>query len=304
MQQAVHLTPGAVDAAIGELERVLGKEYVITERAEREFYSQDVYRSGELPAAIIRPGSTDELSRALKAIAPAGLPIVPRGGGMSYTDGYLPKRANSIMVDMLRMNRVVTVDVDDQYVTVECGRTWKDLFDELAPRGVRTPYYGPLSGLRSSVGGALSQGSIFLGSGRYGAAAESVIGLDVVLVDGTVLRLGSHANRNGEPFFRQFGPDTMGMFLSDCGALGIKTVATFRLVRPLPESRFMSFSFTSHTALFAALAEVARADVVSECFGFDPGLQAVRMKRSSLAADVKALGSVVQHSGGILKGLK
>jgi glycolate oxidase len=304
MQQAVHLMPGAVDAAIGELERVLGKSYVITDRAELEFHSQDVYRAGELPAAIIRPGSTEELSRALKAIAPAGLPIVPRGGGMSYTDGYLPRRANSIMVDMLRMNRVVQVDADDCYVTVECGRTWKHLFDELAPRGVRTPYYGPLSGLRSSVGGALSQGSIFLGSGRYGAAAESVVGLDVVLADGTVLKLGSHANRNGEPFFRQFGPDTMGMFLSDCGALGIKTVATFRLIRPLPESRFLSYSFTSHTALFSAMAEVARADVVSECFGFDPGLQAVRMKRSSLTADVKALGNVVQNSGGLLKGLK
>jgi FAD/FMN-containing dehydrogenase len=208
------------------------------------------------------------------------------------------------MVDMLRMNRVVDVNPDDAWVTVECGSTWKALYDELAPRGVRTPYYGPLSGLRSSVGGALSQGSIFLGSARYGTAAESVIGLDVVLVDGTVLKLGSHANRNGAPFMRGMGPDLMGMFLSDTGALGIKTVATFRLVRPQPESRYLSFSFDAHTALFAAMAEVARADVVSEQFGFDPGLQAVRMKRASLAEDAKALRHVVKSAGGVLKGLK
>jgi FAD/FMN-containing dehydrogenase len=304
MQQAIQLMPGAVDGAIAELERILGREYVITDRAEREFYSTDVYRSGELPAAVIRPGSTEELSRALQAIAPARLPIVPRGGGMSYTDGYLPKQANAIMVDMLRMQRVLAVNPDDCWVTVECGSTWKALYDQLAPRGVRTPYWGPLSGLRSSVGGALSQGSIFLGSGRYGAAAESVIGLDVVLVDGTVLHLGSHANQHGDPFYRQFGPDLMGMFLSDCGALGIKTAATFRLVRPQPESRFLSFSFDTHTALFAAMAEVARADVVSEQFGFDPGLQAVRMKRVSLTEDVKAGFKVMTGSGGVIKGLK
>lgn len=304
MSQAIHLMPGAVEGALNELRRVLGAERVVTDRGELEFHSQDVYRSGKLPAALIRPVSTEQLAEALQAIAPSGLPIVPRGGGMSYTDGYLPALDNSIMIDVQAMNRVVNIDVEDGYVTVDCGATWKELFDALAPHGVRTPYYGPLSGLRSTVGGALSQGSMFLGSGRYGAAAESVIGLDVVLVDGTILRLGAHANRNGEPFFRQFGPDTLGMFLSDCGALGIKTRATFRLIRPQTESRFLSFSFRSHEALFAAMAEVARAEVVSEQFGFDPGLQAVRMKRASLREDAKVLGKVVGNSGGVLKGLK
>ena len=304
MQQAVQRISDNTDRAIAALVQVMGQEHVITDPDERAFYAQDVYRGGQLPAAIIRPASTDELSRALKALAPFGLPVVPRGGGMSYTDGYLPARADSIMVDMLRMRRVLAVNPDDTYVTVECGSTWKDLFDVLAPRGVRTPYYGPLSGLRSSIGGALSQGSIFLGSGRYGTAAESVVGLDVVLVDGTVLKLGSHANKNGAPFFRQSGPDLMGIFLSDTGALGVKTVATFRLIRPLPEARFLSFSFDSHAALFAAMAEVARMDVVSEQFGFDPGLQAVRMKRASLSEDVKSLGNVMKAAGSGLKALK
>ncbi len=290
--------------AITELRRVLGATQVITEANELAFYSQDVYRGGELPAAIIRPGSTQELSVALKAIAPAGLAVVPRGGGMSYTDGYLPSRRDSIMVDMLRMSQIVTVNPDDAYVTVECGSTWKSLFDALAPRGVRTPYFGPLSGLRSSIGGAISQGSMFLGSGRYGTAADAVVGLDVVLVDGTVLHLGSHASRNGAPFFRQFGPDTLGSFLSDCGAFGIKTVATLRLIRPQPEPRFLSFALDSHAAFFAAMAEIARCDVVSEQFGFDPGMQAVRMKRASLTEDVKALGNVMKAAGGGLKAIK
>jgi len=289
---------------IADLVQVLGRERVVTDPGELAFHSEDVYRRGEMPAALIRPADTEQLSAALKAIAASGVAVVPRGGGMSYTDGYLPTRAGSVMVDMLSMNRVVTIDAEDCYVTVECGATWKQLFDALAPHGVRTPYYGPLSGLRSSIGGALSQGSIFLGSGRYGAVAESVIGLDVVLIDGTVLQLGSHASRNGEPFFRQVGPDMLGMFLSDCGALGIKTRATFRLIRPQTESRYLSFTFRSHRELFTAMAEVARSEVVSEQFAFDPGLQAVRMKRASLTEDAKALGKVVQNSGSLLKGLK
>lgn len=286
------------------LTNILGPDHVVRDPEELRFYSTDVYNQGELPLAIIRPGSSEELSAALKAIAPSGLPIVPRGGGMSYTDGYLPARPQSVMVDMLRLDRIREVNAADAYVTVECGATWKGLYDALEPQRVRTPYWGPLSGLRSSIGGALSQGSMFLGSGRYGAAAESVIGLDVVLADGSLLHLGSHANQNGVPFFRQHGPDLLGLFLSDTGALGIKTVATLRLIRPLTETRFLSFSYGNHRDLLAAMAEIGRSDLVSELFAFDPGLQAQRMKRTSLLADVKSLGKVMQAAGGGLKALK
>lgn len=291
-------------ALLDELTALLGADNVLTGEAERRFYSQDVYREGRLPLAVIRPGSADELVAALRAIAREGLAVVPRGGGMSYTDGYLPQRDNSISIDLLRLNRVLEVNAEDGYVTVECGATWQSLLEALAPLGVRTPYWGPLSGQKATIGGALSQGSMFLGSGRYGAAAESVLGLDVVLVDGTVLKLGSHANAFGVPFFRQYGPDTMSLFLSDTGALGIKTRATFRLVRPQPESRHLSFQFVSAADLFTAMGAVARADVVSECFAFDPGLQGMRMKRARLTDDVKTLGKVMKAAGGGLAGLK
>ncbi|MBV6416559.1 MAG: hypothetical protein CMLOHMNK_01153 [Steroidobacteraceae bacterium] len=289
---------------LDELSALLGAAHVLMDATERRFYAQDVYREGPLPLAVIRPGTTDELVGALRAIARAGLAVVPRGGGMSYTDGYLPKHERCVTVDLLRMDRVVEVNAEDNYVTVECGATWRSLFEALAPHGVRTPYWGPLSGQKSTVGGALSQGSMFLGSGRYGVAADSVLGLDVVLVDGTLLRLGSHANGRGEPFFRQYGPDTMSMFLSDTGALGIKTRATLRLVRPQPQSRHLSFQFATSKELFAAIGAVARADVVSECFAFDPGLQGMRMKRARLTEDVKTLGKVIKAAGGGLAGLK
>jgi FAD/FMN-containing dehydrogenase len=306
MQQAVDLTSAVnrVSSALAALERVAGTASVVTDPDERRFFAHDVYRAGELPAAILRPASTEALVEGLRALAPFGLPVVPRGGGMSYTDGYIPACADAVMIDLQRLDRVVAINPEDGYVTVECGITWKALDDALAPHGMRTPYWGPLSGLRSTVGGALSQGSIFLGSGRYGPVAESVLGLDVMLVDGTVLRLGSHANGRGAPFFRQFGPDTMGMFLSDTGALGIKTRATFRLIRRPAEARYLSFEYATARELLTAMAAVAREDVVSECFAFDPGLQAVRLRRSSLGSDVRTLGKVMKAAGGGLSGLK
>ncbi|MFO1455009.1 MAG: FAD-binding oxidoreductase [Steroidobacteraceae bacterium] len=300
--QAVPQDPHVVAGVIATLRRLLGEQHVLTDHAEREFYSQDVYRAGQLPAAVIRPGSVEELAAALQAIAPAGLPLVPRGGGMSYTDGFLPAQHDSITLDLLRLDRVLEINPDDCYVTVECGATWKRLCDALEPHGVRTPYYGPLSGLYATIGGALSQGSVFLGSGRYGTAADSVIGLDVMLADGSILKLGSHANRNGQPFFRQVGPDTMAMFLSDSGSLGIKLRASFRLVRPQRESRNLSFCFDTAAQLFGAMGEVAREDVASEQFAIDPALQAVRLKRVSLREDARALGQLVKGTGG-LKGL-
>ncbi len=295
---------GRVDAALDALRETLGDARVVTDESERRFYSEDVYRSGLLPAAVIRPDSTEQLAAALRALAPHGLPVVPRGGGMSYTDGYLPVEADSISVDLLGLDRIIAINAEDRYVTVECGVTWKALHDALEPYGLRTPYWGPLSGLRSTIGGALSQGSIFLGSGRYGPVAESVLGLDVVLVDGSVLRLGAHAIDRGVPFFRQFGPDTLGVFLSDTGALGIKTRATFRLIERPAASRHLSFVFDTHVALLSAMADVARSDVVSEAFAFDPGLQAVRMKRASLGEDVRTLGKVIKAAGGGLSGIK
>ncbi|MFO0450874.1 MAG: FAD-binding oxidoreductase, partial [Pseudomonadota bacterium] len=290
--------------AVADLIAALGADSVLLDDADRQFYAQDVYGAGPPPLAVARPASVEALAQAVRIATAAGLAVLPRGGGMSYTDGYLPVRSESITLDLAALNRVVAIDAEDRYVTVECGATWKELHDALAPHGLRTPYWGPLSGLRSTIGGALSQGSIFLGSGRYGPVAESLLGLDVVLPDGSVLATGAHANGRGEPFFRQFGPDLTGLFAGDCGALGVKARATLKLVPVPAATEHLSFGFDDADTLFAVMADLARADLASECFAFDPGLQKQRMKRTSLAADAKALGNVRKAAGSGLSALK
>jgi FAD/FMN-containing dehydrogenase len=289
---------------IGRLHGLLGGDNVLTGAAELQFHSQDVYGSSIEPLAIARPGSVDELAATVRLITEAGHAVIARGGGMSYTDGYLPVRAGTVTVDTSRLDRLAEINAADRYVTVECGVTWKALADALAPHGLRTPYWGPLSGLHATVGGALSQGSIFLGSGQHGPVQESLLALEVVLADGTLLRTGGAALANGRPFFRHFGPDLSSLFTGDCGALGIKARATFRLIPAATESRFLSFSLASAGAVYGLMADTAREGLASECFAFDPGLQAVRMKRVSLAEDAKALGRVMRSAGGVLAGLK
>ena len=228
MQQAIQLMPGAVDGVVIELQRLLGAQNVLTDRTEREFYSQDVYRAGAAggrdPSRQHRgAGRRAEADRAFR---PAG--SCRGAAACPLTDGYLPKHADSILVDMLRMKTACWNQYRGLLRHGECGITWKDMRRARAARRARRTT-GALGPALSTVGGALSPGSI--GSGGYGAAAESVIGLDVLLADGSILSSAAMRTGNGQPFFRQGPPDTMAMFLSDTGSLGIKG-ATFRLIRP------------------------------------------------------------------------
>jgi FAD/FMN-containing dehydrogenase len=287
------------------LRAIVGDEHVLTDDLDRSFFSQDVYRQAEVPAAcVIQPGSPEELARAVAAVTGARHAVIPRGGGASYTGGYLPDRAESVIVDTRRMRRVLEVSTEDMYVTVECGCTWKELDHALHERKVRTPFWGPLSGAYATVGGGLSQNSILWGSSLYGTSAESVLGLEVVVADGTLLPTGSAATTGSKPFFRHYGPDLTGLFLGDTGALGIKARATLRLI-PRPEAvRFASFAHRSREALVEAMASIARSGLASECYGMDPHLQRQRMKRTTLAKDLGALRGVAASAGSRVEGVR
>ncbi|RMF12705.1 MAG: FAD-binding oxidoreductase [Alphaproteobacteria bacterium] len=289
---------------IEDISNVIGAEHVLTGTADRILYSQDVYEKGETVAAIVRPGSTEELSRVVRLASQAGVAIVARGGGMSYTSGYLATEPDSLLLDMSRMNRVLEINAKDMYVTVECGITWKDLYEALKPHGLRTPYWGTLSGIRATVGGGLSQNSVFWGSGLYGTAADSVIGLEVVLADGRVVKTGSGARLGTPPFLRHFGPDLTGLFTADSGALGYKATATLRLISEPQVRRFASFDFKDFDSQIEAMCEISRKGLATECFGFDPFLQNQRALRESFAKDVKALGNVMKSAGSLLGALK
>ncbi|MCF6274807.1 MAG: FAD-binding oxidoreductase [Robiginitomaculum sp.] len=283
---------------IQQLVSILGAEHVVTDADERAYFSQDVYsRADFTSSAVLRPANIDELASVVKLATSNNYAVFPRGGGLSYTGGYLPSTDKSVSIDTSRLNHVVEINPDDMYVTVEAGCTWAALHKALAGTGLRTPFWGTLSGLYATVGGSVSQNSIFFGSGLYGTSADSVTGLKVVAADGRVVETGAG-------FFRNFGPDMTGLFTGDCGALGIKAEISLKLIRAPKHKAHVSFSFERYQDMLPAMSEIARHGLASECFGFDPFLQAQRMKRESLAKDVKALAGALKASGSVMGALK
>jgi FAD/FMN-containing dehydrogenase len=289
---------------VRDLAAVVGREYVLTDKADRVFYSHDVYGIREVAACVARPATVEQLVRVVALASGRGRAVVARGGGSSYTGGFLPDRAGSVLVDTRRLDRIVELSAEDMYVTVECGVTWKQLYERLRERGLRTPFWGPLSGGTATVGGALSQNAILWGSARYGVSSESVLGIEVVLADGSLLVTGSASTSGARPFFRHYGPDLTGLFLGDTGALGIKASATLRLIRLPASFEAASFGFPGHEALVAAMAAIAREGLASECFAMDPELQRQRMKRAGLAGDLRALKGVLTSAPSLVGGFR
>jgi FAD/FMN-containing dehydrogenase len=275
------LTPS--NTLVAALTQALGADRVQTGRDDRRFFSQDVFRAGALPLAVVQPQTVEEVQRCAELCNAAGAPMIPRGGGLSYTDGYLYAGEGAVLFDLRALNRIVTVAAEDMYVTVEAGCTWDALDRAVAPLGLRAAYWGPVSGLQATVGGALSQNSVFWGAVRHGVAAGQVLGLDVVLADGTLLGVGAHGGQAETPaFFRHHGPELTGVFTGDCGAMGLKVRATLPLIERLPLKTAVSFGFSTPEATLSALGELGRGQLISEASMFDQGHQKARVSAAKI----------------------
>jgi FAD/FMN-containing dehydrogenase len=291
--------PGSVEALLA----TLGPGIVRTDPTLLDLYGQDIWSVGRRPAAVLSPADTAELCVALIEADRLGLPVAPRGGGMSYTGGYASDAGPVALIDLSRMDRVLHVDAGAMTVTVQAGCTWKTLLEALKPHGLRTPFWGPLSGVSSTIGGGLSQLNAVFGAGHWGTTSESVVGLTVALADGRLITTGARRTADGRAFYRHYGPDLTGLFCGDCGALGIKAEITLRLMRLPPYEAHGSFAFPDATSALAATAEISRAGVAADMFGFDPALSAMRLKRASLLQGVRALGAIATAGGGLMQGM-
>ncbi len=287
-----------------QLNAVLGASAVKTDQASCILYSQDVYAKDKPCAIVIKPSSEKKLADAINIITQSGYSVVARGGGMSYTSGYVPKEEHSVIVDMTTMDKIVEINTQDMYVTVECGCSWEKLYLALKEHKLRTPFWGTLSGRYATVGGSLSQNGIFWGSAQHGFAVDSVLSLEVILSDGKIINTGSAAKKGTQPFTRHFGPDLTGLFCNDSATFGLKTKATLRLIPEALHKGSVSISFAEFSHQAKLMSEVARQGLASECFGFDPFLQAQRMQRESLGKDIKSLLGVVKSAGSLGKALK
>ena len=289
-------------AIADKLASVAGHENTLTDSESLSFYSTDVYRQADILAcAVVRPGSVEELQAVVRCCASAGCPMVTRGGGASYTDGYLPVEPNTVCIDVSRLTRI-DVNEADMYVTVEAGVTWAELYDVLKARGLRTPFWGPFSGLAATVGGSMSSYAVNYGSGLYGVSAESVTCMDIVLANGELLSTGSAGGEGSSAFFRFYGPDLTGIFTGDAGAFGIKARISMRLMHRPPAFQACSFGFPTGEQTLEAMMAIAKLGVVSQNFGLDPRQQKTALTRMESASPVDAARAVFASARNPLDG--
>ncbi len=296
--------PASGNAFAARLGALVGAEAVTVDPAELDILAHDIAgRSIHAPSVSVRPPSIAAAQTLVREALRAGRAILPRGGGMSYTGGYQAVAAGSVLVDMGALGRIEAIEPLDGYVIVEAGCTWGALHAALAEKGLRTPFFGPLSGIAATVGGTLSQHGAFFGSGEHGSAADSVLGLEVILPDGSLLRTGAWAAEGRSPFHRAYGPDLTGLFLGDCGAMGLKVRAALKVV-PMPASAFASFALPDAASMTSAQVALAGLRGLAECFGFDP-VANDNLKRTgfTMRESAETLRDVAQASGGGLRGL-
>jgi D-lactate dehydrogenase (cytochrome) len=282
---------------------ICGADAVVLEEEERAFYSQDLFERGAAPAAVVRPTSEAATAAVVRLARQRSVPVFVRGGGMSYTRAFLPTEAGAILLDSSALDAIHEINVEDGYVTVGAGCTWKALDEALAPHGVRTTFWGPFSGARATVGGSLSQGSATFGSGQTGTTAPAVLALQLVTGNGEILRTGMDAQPGHSPFFRNYGPDITGLFTHDAGAMGIKTRVTLALEERPRAVDGVSFSFPDFESMFRAMRDGAKIGLASEIIGMDAAIAGIQAGERGLLADLKKLYTLVSSASTLRRGL-
>jgi D-lactate dehydrogenase (cytochrome) len=286
-----------------QLSAIVGAEQFLTGSAGEAFYT-DVYRQLEVPEAVVRPLTVEQLQQLVAVMSDNNIPLTIRGGGASYTDGYLPPHSGCVLLDLSLLNNIVEINEIDGYVTVEAGVTWAALKEALDKRNLRTPFWGPFSGLKATVGGSVSQNTISHGSGLYGISAQSVQAMDIILADGSLLQTGS-SSAGDTPFMRHFGPDITGLFTGDCGALGIKAHITLPLIGRRSAHRVISFAFADFNAMHESMRRIGMERLEDTHFALDGALSQGQIARQDKTGQMfKIAWSILSSSPSYFAGVK
>ncbi len=215
------MTP-VVKRALGRLVRELGAGEVRTDRATLEAHAGDKWFASHVPDAVVYPSTRESLVRVLRWATRHGVPVTPRGAGHGYVGGCVPVRGG-LVVSLDHWNRIVEISEADFVAVVEPGVRTQALQEAVEARGL---YYPPDPASRAdcSIGGNIATNAGGPRCLKYGTTRDYVLGLEVVLGDGTELRLGSRTHKNKTGF------ELARLFVGSEGLLGLVTEATLKLI--------------------------------------------------------------------------
>ncbi len=231
---------------IQRFEEIVGADNVLHRRADRFVYGYDasVFRGTDL-VAVALPESTEQISALVRAAREADVPVIARGAGTGINGGALPQK-EALVIACSRLNRVLEVDTENRVAVVQPGVVNQDLKEHLNKLGLGFTYVpDPGSQVVSTIGGNVGNNAGGMHCLKYGVTANHIQGLQVVLPDGAIVRLGGKSP--GRP-----GMDLTGLFVGSEGTLGIVTEITVRVL-PLPEK------VVTQLALFPTLDAAANA---------------------------------------------
>jgi glycolate oxidase len=235
---------------IAQLTAICGREYVLTESGELATYRSDgLLHYRQTPLVAVLPGDAHEVAAVVSACFAARVPWVARGSGTGLSGGALPL-AEGVLIVLARMRRILEIDLDSQRVVVQPGVTNLAISRAVAPTHFYPP--DPSSQIVCSIGGNIAENSGGAHCFKYGFTTNYVLGLQIVLSDGTVVRLDRDAP----------GYDLLGAFVGSEGTLGVTTEITLRIV-PAPEHvRTMLAFFEDTGAAGDAVSAIVDAGVV------------------------------------------
>ena len=213
---------------ITSLEAIVGPDNIATDRQDLLCYGYDATQFEFLPDAVVHPANPAEVSAILKLANAERFPVFPRGAGSGFTGGALPKGGGIVLVTT-RMNRILRIDTENLIAEVEPGVVTEQLQQEVEKLGLFYPP-DPASLKFSTLGGNVAENAGGPRCVKYGVTRDFVMGLEVVLPTGEIIRTG------GETYKGVVGYDLTRLLCGSEGTLGVITKIIFKLL-PLPEAK-------------------------------------------------------------------
>jgi glycolate oxidase len=213
---------------VDQLRRIVGKENVLSTQEELLAYSYDATNLWQhLPDVVVLPSDAKQISDILKFANENRIPVTTRGGGTNVSGGSIPIKGG-IVLCTTRMNRIIEISSTNLNATVEPGVILKDFQEALAEEGLFFPP-DPQSFAGCTMGGVVAENSGGPSCLKYGVAKQYVLGLEVVLADGTIMKLGGLTPKN------RTGYELTMLFTGSEGTLGVISRMTLRLL-PKPQA--------------------------------------------------------------------